>query len=101
MRPGDRVLCGNWTDPILLHGEEYDVVLADYLLGALEGHATYYQDRLSDPLRPLVAGQLYCVGLAPYPDTASHPWGDACVLLSGRRTYREYPADWVVYARPR
>ena len=32
MRPADRILSGNWTDPALLYGERYDVVLADYLL---------------------------------------------------------------------
>lgn len=105
IRPHDKLVVGNWTDPSLLYGETYDVVLADYLLGALEGHAPYYQDRLFDRLRPLVRQRLYCVGLAPYAETAPHPWGaaildivrlrDACILLSGGRTYREYPATWV------
>lgn len=106
MRPQDRLVTGNWTDPTLLYGETYDVVLADYLLGALDGFAPYYQDRLFERLRPLTGGVLYGVGLAPYPDQADGPGGriileiarlrDACILLAGHRCYREYPLDWVV-----
>lgn len=106
IRPVDRVLSGNWTDPALLHGEVYDVVLADYLLGALDGFAPYFQDRLFERLRPHVGGALYGVGLAPYPDRADTPGGriileiarlrDACILLAGHRCYREYPLDWTV-----
>ncbi len=106
MRPEDRVVTGNWTDPQLLAGERYDVVLADYLLGAVEGFAPYFQDRLFARLRPLVGGDLYVVGLAPYPERAETPGGDAileiarlrdaCILLAGHRCYREYPLDWVI-----
>lgn len=106
MRDGDRILAGNWTDPMLLAGEVYDVVLADYLLGALDGFAPYFQDRLFGRLRPHVGGHLYAVGLAPYPDVADTPGGrivleiarlrDACILLAGHRCYREYPFDWTV-----
>ena len=105
-RPQDRILSGNWTDPTLLEGEVYDTVLADYLLGALDGFAPYYQDRLFSRLRPLVGRRLYVVGLAPYPDVADTPGGravleiarlrDACILLAGHRCYREYPMDWVI-----
>lgn len=105
MRPADRVLTGNWTDPTLLHGEVYDVVLADYLLGAIDGFAPYFQDRLFERLRPHVGGAIYGVGLAPYPDQANTPGGriileiarlrDACILMAGHRCYREYPLDWV------
>lgn len=42
MRPQDRLLVGNWTDPRLLAGESFDTVLADYLLGAIEGFAPYF-----------------------------------------------------------
>ena len=106
MRPDDRILSGNWTDPLLLHGERYDVVLADYLLGAIDGFAPYFQDRLFERLRPHVAGRLYAIGLAPYPDWDDTPGGkvileiarlrDACILLAGHRCYREYPMDWTV-----
>ncbi|WP_205042003.1 hypothetical protein [Rhodoligotrophos defluvii] len=34
LRPQDRLVLGNWTDPGLLAGEVFETVLADYLLGA-------------------------------------------------------------------
>lgn len=106
MRSQDRLVCGNWSDPQLLHGEVYDVVLADYLLGALERFAPYLQDRLFERLRPLVGGRLYVVGLEPFPETADTAGGrlilevarmrDACILLAGDRCYREYPLEWAL-----
>ncbi len=106
IRPQDRVVTGNWTDPTLLQGEVYEVVLADYLLGAIDGFAPYFQDRLFARLRPLVGEVLYGVGLAPYPDLGETPGGrvileiarlrDACILLASHRCYREYPLDWVI-----
>lgn len=106
-RPGDRILVGNWEDPRLLAGERYDTVLADYLLGAIDGFAPYFQHRLFARLRPLVGKRLYIVGLEPYvvgePDTAEGRliweigrFRDACLLLAGEQPYREYPAQWVV-----
>jgi len=104
MRSGDTIVSGNWTDPALLHGQVFDVVVADYLLGAVEAFARYFQDRPFVRLRPHVGGQLYVVGLQPYPLEANHPWGktivdiarlrDACILLAGHSTYREYPLEW-------
>lgn len=105
-RSDDRIIVGNWTDPALLDGEVYDTVLADYLLGALDGFAPYAQHGLFRRLRPLVGRRLYIVGLEPYvPFTPSTPAGrivceigrlrDACLLLAGERPYREYPFDWV------
>jgi len=106
-RPQDRIVVGNWADPKLLVGECYDTVLADYLLGAVEGFAPYFQSRLFTRLRPLVRSRLYVVGLEPY--IAVEPvdapgrlvweigrWRDACLLLAGERPYREYPAEWTV-----
>ena len=105
MRAQDQIIVGNWTDPGLLAGEQFDVVLADYLLGAIDGFAPYFQDILFKRLRPHVRGRLYVVGLAPYPDHAHTPGGevileiarlrDACILLAGHRCYREYPLSWV------
>jgi hypothetical protein len=104
-RPGDDLVLGNWRDPVFLHGQVYDVVLADYLLGALDGFAPYYQDRLFERLRPHVSGALYFVGLEPFPDQADGPreqlvleidrLRDACIKLAGHRCYREYPQSWV------
>ena len=106
IRPCDRIICGNWSDPDLLAGEKFDVVIADYLLGALEGYSPYYQDCLFPRLKQHVGHRLYVVGLEPYADSSPLPWGqliidmarlrDAALLISGRRPYREYPLDWTV-----
>ena len=105
LRASDRIVSGNWTDPTLLFGETYDVVLADYLLGAIDGFAPYFQDQLFERLRSVVGGRLYVIGQAPY-GPASDEGGeliweiarlrDACILLAGHRCYREYPLAWVV-----
>lgn len=104
LRPLDRLISGNWLDPDFLHGERYDTVLADYLLGAIDGFAPYFQDRLFARLRPHVGSVLYVVGLEPYADPPQDEAGaivleiarlrDACILLAGHRRYREYPLDW-------
>lgn len=106
-RPHDQLVVGNWTDPDLLAGERFDTVLADYLLGSIEGFAPYFQDQLFARLRPLTGKRLYLTGVEPY--VGERPageagvlvWGigryrDACLLLLGKRPYREYPLDWVV-----
>ena len=107
MRPQDRIVVGNWVDPDLLAGERYDTVLADYLLGAIEGFAPYWQDRLFARLHPLVGKRLYVIGLEPY--VTSLPSDDdgklvneigrlrdACLLLAKDSPYREYPFDWTL-----
>lgn len=104
IRPQDRLLVGNWIDANLLAGETFDTVLVDYLVGAIEGFAPYWQDRAFERLRPLVAagGRLYVIGLEPYvqyqpkTDSGRIVWEigrvrDACLLLAGERPYREYP----------
>lgn len=106
-RASDRIIVGNWTDPALLAGERYDTVLADYLLGAIDCFAPYFQHRLFARLRPLVARRLYVVGLEPYvagePDSEAGRlvweigrFRDACLMLAGEQPYREYPAQWAV-----
>ncbi|MCI5043695.1 MAG: hypothetical protein MRY72_03270 [Aquisalinus sp.] len=108
LRPQDRVVLGNWVDPKLLEGDVYDTVLADYLLGAIEGFAPYFQSYLFKRLRPLTRTTLYVTGIEPYvptgrPDSRAGQlvWDvgrfrDACVLLKGGMPYREYPSPWVV-----
>lgn len=107
LRPQDALLLGNWLDPGLLAGERFEVVIADYLLGAIEGFAPYWQDQLFERLRPLVKDRLYVMGLEPYvpyrPDDAHGELisrlgrtRDACLLLAGERPYREYPMDWAI-----
>ena len=106
MRPDDRILVGNWGNDSLLYGERFDTVLMDYLVGAIEGFSPYWQDRVFERLRPLVAGRLYLIGVEPYvPFAASTAAGriihrigcirDACLLLAGERPYREFPMDWI------
>lgn len=107
MRPGDNIVVGNWADPDFLASERYDTVLADYLLGAIEGFSPYWQDQLFPRLRPMAAGRLYVIGLEPY----VHRWPsdsdgqlisaigrlrDACLLMANAQPYREYPLDWTL-----
>lgn len=131
------ILCGNWFPPPspasqhgnnedtdilsqLSKGAKFDVILADYLIGALDGFSPYQQDVMLPKLLSLLkpsTGRLYIVGLEPIPDQppALHANDndvqnqqaaaivcqvrqvrDACILLAGHRCYREYPLDWVV-----
>lgn len=109
IRAHDRLIVGNWIDETLLAGEAFDTVLADYLLGAVEGFAPYFQPRLFQRLRPLVDGMLYVVGLDPYvvgPVTTGAERlvrrigriRDASLLLADETPYREYPAEWTLDA---
>jgi len=48
LKPGEsdtvgRVVLGNWDDPQLLEGNKYDVILADYLIGAMDGFSPFKQ----------------------------------------------------------
>ncbi len=104
LRTQDRLVLGTWSDPALLRGEVFDVVVADYLLGALDRHAPFVQEALFERLRPHVGSRLYVVGLEPEPAAPDSPWGkliletvrlrDAAILLSGDRCHREYPRWW-------
>lgn len=110
---GAKLVKGNWFDekhPLVLE-QQYDVIMADYLIGAMDGFSPYQQDlmiaKLSTYLKP--EGRLYIVGLQPIPDTVPSDCldanaaiicrvrqvRDACILLAGHRCYREYPVDWV------
>lgn len=106
LREQDRLLLGNWTDETLLAGEVHDTVLADYLVGAVEGFSPYFQETLFNRLRPLVGTTLYVIGLDPYVvGEAATPAGrlvreigrlrDVCLLLADETPYREFPAEWV------
>ena len=105
LRPQDLIVSGNWTDGNLLPGKKFDVVLADYLLGAIDGFAPYFQTKLFRRLRAVTKKHLYVIGLEPFPDHPKTPGGrlinriarlrDACILLAGHRCYREYPQKWV------
>lgn len=101
--PDARLLLGQWTDPSLLYGEQFDIAVVDYVIGAIDGHAPYFQydylERLRAHLRP--GGRMYLVGMEPPPSDGSeldevHRLRDACILLAGHRCYREYPQRLVL-----
>jgi hypothetical protein len=113
------VIIGNWatgvsrnghleynTDKLLLEGQTFDTILVDYLVGAMDGFAPYFQDLIFDRLMPHLAprGRMYIIGLQPIPDRADNDANvmckitkirDACILLANHRCYREYPVDWI------
>jgi len=107
IRKADRILIGNWKDDALLAGEVFDTVLVDYLVGAIDGFAPYWQEQVFERLRPHVGGRIYVTGVEPYvPFPAPTEAGqmvreigclrDACLLLAGERPYREFPIQWVM-----
>ena len=106
IREGDRVISGNWSDPLLLQGEVFDVVLADYLIGSMDRFSPYFQYSFLRRLRPHIGTRLYLVGLEPYHGASGDAGGrlvmeianlrDACILHAGHRCHREYPAEWVI-----
>ena len=90
--------------------KQYDTILADYLIGAMDGFSPYTQDQMIEKLakRLKPGGRLYIVGLQPLPDKVGNDPNDprniickvrqvrdACILLAGDRMYREYPMDWI------
>ncbi|KAG7395851.1 hypothetical protein PHYBOEH_003097 [Phytophthora boehmeriae] len=109
------VHAGNWESNAFLAEEPlFDVIIADYLVGAIEGFAPYFQDEICARLEQLLApgGRIYLVGLQPLSESQA-PAGarkediaagkliqevartrDACLLLAGRRCYREFPIHW-------
>jgi len=119
MREGDEVLVGNWKNTTFLEGKKYDLVLADYLVGAVEGHAPYFQEQLFTRLKEHMAkdGRLYVVGKDPTPHPRRYAYSDkpafhiyhgihqvedidnlvrACINHVNHRAYREYPLEWVI-----
>jgi len=110
------IIIGNWADDrttipepdaiiknsngYLLPDAKYDTILADYLIGAMDGFSPYYQDlmlpRLGNHLAP--GGKIYIVGLQPIPDEVPGPGNvickvrkvrDACILLASESPH--YP----------
>ena len=106
-REDDEIVVGNWRDRDLLAGQKYDTVLADYLIGAVDGFSPYFQDQVFERLAEHMnlGGRLYVVGMQPVPFSAGGGAADvvcevtrlrdACILLAGHRPYREYPVDWI------
>lgn len=114
MEDRGRVVKGNWFPPNngeeslvdTFGGQQFDTILADYLIGAMDGFSPYQQDLMIPLLTKLLKpqGRLYIVGLEPIPDRMDGPGNivcrvrqvrDACILLAGHRCYREYPLQWV------
>lgn len=106
LRDDDELVAGDWRDEALLAGRTWPLVVADYLLGAVEGPAPYFQEealaRVGRHLAP--DGRLYVVGLEPFAPPATpgqvlidrlHRLRDAAILVAGGRPYREYPRVWV------
>jgi hypothetical protein len=107
LRPVDQLIVGNWMNDAFNRGlGKYDTILADYLIGAVDGFSPYEQDtiikRLQEHLTP--SGRMYFIGMNPIPDEKSPPGNiiseirrarDACILLGGHRTYREFPSSWM------
>jgi hypothetical protein len=99
------VMLARWEDETLLAGEVFDVVLADYLVGAVDRFTPYYQMGILERLRRHCRDRLYLIGLEPWPATADTDGGrillemarlrDAAFILAGDRPYREYPSSWV------
>jgi hypothetical protein len=107
MRSKDQILVGNWIDDGFCESVgQYDTILADYLIGAVDGFSPYKQDlilgRLASCLSP--NGRLYVIGMNPIPDVDAYPGRlisevrrarDSCITLAGHRPYREYPVEWI------
>ncbi|KAL7532910.1 hypothetical protein ACHAWF_004286 [Thalassiosira exigua] len=115
------VVIGNWDTSVvfddkgdverldpgaLLAGRTFDTILADYLVGAVDGFSPHFQDRILGRIAHHLApgGRMYIIGLQPIPDKVDGPSNvfckitkvrDACILLAGQRCYREYPLDWI------
>ena len=103
---GNHIVVGNWFGELHLPQMQYDTIIADYLVGAMDGFSPYRQDEIIPKLTHLLkpGGRIYIVGLEPIPDRVEGPGNvickirqvrDACILLAGHRCYREYPVEWI------
>lgn len=100
LRDTDSILVGNWMDAAFCETlGKYDTILADYLIGAVDGFSPYEQDTIIRKLRQHLNpnGKLYLVGMNPIPDSAQGAANvitevrrarDACIQLAGHRPYR-------------
>eukprot|EP01043_Picozoa_sp_COSAG02_P026291 COSAG02_NODE_1510_length_12225_cov_3.918770_7_plen_356_part_00 len=120
------LLVGNWfteqngKPPLTQHpmytARKFDIVLAEYLLGALEHFAAFNEQKMMDLIASSVrvGGLLLFCGRTPfdYPGPEAYKnysraeqlvldterIRDAAMLLSQQREYREFPAWWVAGA---
>lgn len=106
IRECDRLLLGDWQEPTLLEGEVFDVVLLDYLIGAIDAFTPYFQEQMFKRIKPHVGGRLYLIGLEPVLSPPKErdkrllfeldSLKDACRIHANLRPYREFPAEWIV-----
>jgi hypothetical protein len=121
MRAGqkDRMVVGSWKNESFLQGEQFDLVLMDQLLPALERLWPHGQDQIFDRLAAHLApgGRMYVTGQDPeaYPHRFKIPGKSgfqayhaasllhsvsslqtACELHAHHRSDRPLPLDWVL-----
>lgn len=102
---------GSSNNDVLLYQDEepeqFDTILVDYLIGAMDKFSPYFQDvifeRLNVHLRP--GGRLLILGMEPISDESDGGVAkittdikhvrDACQLLAGERPYKEFPLSWI------
>lgn len=105
---GVELVLGNWFGPTPLKysDEQFDTILVDYLIGAMDAFSPYMQGAMIRKLLKFLkpGGRLYVIGLQPLPTNAygdAHLLSrmkrarDAALLLAGERPYREYPVKWL------
>mmetsp|Transcript_36275 Transcript_36275/g.82178 ORF Transcript_36275/g.82178 Transcript_36275/m.82178 type:complete len:352 (-) Transcript_36275:114-1169(-) len=108
LRPNqDSLIMADWARPEVMEGVQFDVVIADYLLGAVDTTRPHFQEwvlyRLRELTRP--GGYLIVIGKEPTDERASgsvpklfravEALRDASMILGGERPYREMPEWWV------
>ena len=108
IRPVDKLVVGNWMDDEFCESlGKFDTILADYLIGAVDGFSPYTQDLIlhrcvhtvpasltHSPTIPCATclsrlrerltsnGKLYIVGMEPIPDSAVPPADIICEVSS-------------------
>ena len=101
--PHRRLLVGDWRNASLLTGEQFDVVVCDYLFGSIDHFAPYWQAGAFARLRGMVrpGGLMVIVGREPLSLAGADEiiqeverLRDAAMLLGGQRPYRELPLSW-------
>jgi SAM-dependent methyltransferase len=104
------IAAGNWKDASFLQNETFDVVVADYLLGAVELHWPHGADGMMDRVLGATSpgGFVLIVGLEPYEMVLNRARykdrlvldieaiGESAAFVAGKTTYREVPESWVL-----
>lgn len=105
------LLLGNWHDLTFrtsFRAATYDVVVCDYVVGAIEHFSPGFQEALLDTLLDLVrpGGVIAYVGLQPFDALGRGSVDkrvleltrvrDAATILSGRRPYIEFSEAWAL-----